>query len=727
MTFISKQINSMKQGASWLLTLVIVVAVLTSSSALAASEKLLVTMKDFGDAHGHTLETVRTFRQYNFTKPKGWKISPSSKIHVAFQHSLNLLPERSSLNILVNNRILKTIRLEKSNAEPTVMEVPIPPDILKDHNMLTFQVDQHYTYDCEDPFSAELWTTILGDTYLELDYDRIPVDPDLAHFPYPLLDDLNHYAPTRVGYIFPGTASDESLPAFGATAAYVGQLSSWRELEAYMASGSDLSKNNGFVVVGTPNENTAISAISSSFDIKLSGSQFIHPETGAALADDVGVIQMVPNPKNPSQGILVVSGNGPEGVLKASRALAQKPSNSLLVGRSALVEEINKGEDYPYRAWDGFVQYSGDSFKQLGLPTLTARGITSLPLFYKLKIMPDLFLPGKSKAKVNVVYSYSSQVEEELSKLEIRLNGKSITEGIPLKKEGGRLMEYTFDIPAEDLFNYNDLEFKFHLFPVKFDPCRYVTDVHLWGTIHNTSTVVLPAEMKSPLPDVGLINDGGFPFTLYQDMSQLTFVMPDQPSDSEMDLLLQASSRLGRESHSKRGILLTAYHESSLPGDKRGTNHLIAIGEKSNHKMLSELKSKFRLLTEGNTTSLKGADKKLAELSYTQEQGLLEEMISPWNDSRVLLALSGESPTGINKIANFFADDKMFGKMEPGNVAVVNDDGTKSVIAMKQGDAKFIYPDEMREGFSFPRWSWILVGFFAVMGLFSVMRFLFGR
>ena len=269
MTFISKQINSMKQGASWLLTLVIVVAVLTSSSALAASEKLLVTMKDFGDAHGHTLETVRTFRQYNFTKPKGWKISPSSKIHVAFQHSLNLLPERSSLNILVNNRILKTIRLEKSNAEPTVMEVPIPPDILKDHNMLTFQVDQHYTYDCEDPFSAELWTTILGDTYLELDYDRIPVDPDLAHFPYPLLDDLNHYAPTRVGYIFPGTASDESLPAFGATAAYVGQLSSWRELEAYMASGSDLSKNNGFVVVGTPSENPAISTVSSSFDVDL--------------------------------------------------------------------------------------------------------------------------------------------------------------------------------------------------------------------------------------------------------------------------------------------------------------------------------------------------------------------------------------------------------------------------------------------------------------------------
>ena len=78
----------------------------------------------------------------------------------------------------------------------------------------------------------------------------------------------------------------------------------------------------------------------------------------------------------------------------------------------------------------------------------------------------------------------------------LHLNGKSITEGIPLKPEGGRLEEFTFEVPAEELFNYNDLEFKFHLFPVKFDPCRYVTDVHLWGTIHNTSSVILPAEMK---------------------------------------------------------------------------------------------------------------------------------------------------------------------------------------------------------------------------------------
>lgn len=706
----------------------IVIPVMSGNVPVAdAAETMKVTMKDLGDPHGHTLETVRTFRQYNFTKPKGWDVLSSSKVHVAFQHSLNLLPERSSLNILLNNRILKTIRLEKSNAEPTTIDFNIPPDLLKDHNTLTFQVDQHYTYDCEDPFSAELWTTVLGDTYLQLDYDRVKVQPDLAHFPYPLMDELNNYSPTRVGYIMPGSVSDESLSAFATAVTYIGQTGSWRELDPYLATTGDLGKNNGFVVVGTPSENQAVSTVSSGFDVKLSGSQFVHPKTGEVLPEDAGVIQMVPNPRNPSQGVLVISGNGPAGVLKAARALAQKPSNALLVGRSAIVEDINTGDEYPYRAWDGFVQYSGDTFKQLGLPTLTARGITSLPLFYKLKIMPDLFMPGKSKAKVKVIYSYSSQVEEELSKLEIRLNGKSITEGIPLKPEGGRLEEFTFEVPSEELFNYNDLEFKFHLFPVKFDPCRYVTDVHLWGTIHNTSSVVLPAEMKTPLPDVGLINDGAFPFTMYQDLSQLSVVMPDAPNNAEMDLMLQSLTRIGRESASKRGIRLTAHHVASLPGDQRGSNHLIAIGQKSNNKMIADLKGKFKLLTDGNTTTLKGADKKLVDLSYDNQQGVMEEMISPWNDSRVLMTLTGETDAALQKLSEFFRDDALFATIEPGNVAVVNADGTKSVIAMKQGDARFIYPDEMRGGFAFPKWMWILVGFFAVMGLFSVIRFLFGR
>lgn len=65
-------------------------------SAYAANGgQLVLNMEKLGDANGYLLETVRTERRYDFTKPKGWAVKPSSKVHVVFQHSPALLPERS--------------------------------------------------------------------------------------------------------------------------------------------------------------------------------------------------------------------------------------------------------------------------------------------------------------------------------------------------------------------------------------------------------------------------------------------------------------------------------------------------------------------------------------------------------------------------------------------------------------------------------------------------------
>ena len=82
------------------------------------------------------------------------------------------------------------------------------------------------------------------------------------------------------------------------------------------------------------------------------------------------------------------------------------------------------------------------------------------------------------------------------SRLEIRLNGKAIDD-IHLKEPGGEtLVTHDTLIPAEEFHNYNEISYQFHLYPEKYDKCRFVTDAHLWGTIHNTSAVEVPAELQ---------------------------------------------------------------------------------------------------------------------------------------------------------------------------------------------------------------------------------------
>ena len=152
--------------------LITVIIFINSNKALA--DQLKLTLKEIGADKNVKLLTVKTYRDFYFTKPEQWKVLPSSKLILSFQHSPQLLRERSSLNILINNQVIKTIELNKNNAKKTTTTVDIPVKILKDHNKLTFDVDQHYTMDCEDPFDPALWTTVLNSSTIQLDYTRMP-------------------------------------------------------------------------------------------------------------------------------------------------------------------------------------------------------------------------------------------------------------------------------------------------------------------------------------------------------------------------------------------------------------------------------------------------------------------------------------------------------------------------------------------------------------------------
>ena len=706
-----------------------------SAGPVAGGRSLRIGMDKFGDPQGYRLKTVRTQRDYPFTRPKGWKILPSSNIHITFQHGSNLLPERSSLNILVNNRLLKSIPLEKGNVTSTSANIAVPPSLLKDKNILSFQVDQHYTYKCEDPFSEELWTQILPDTALTLNYALEPVHPDLAQYPFPLLDPLNGYTPTVVGYIVPtGSAtavSDQTLEAFGVVAAHLGQQSTWRAIKPYVGDVNAPNASDNLVLIGTPQENPAIRQLSSNFSLPLSGDQFSDAQ-GNPIPAEAGVLQLVPNPRNPARALLIVSGNGPEGVKKAAHALAQGRINKILTGRSAIINDYQRGGDYPYRAWDSFILKSGENLADIGLDTQTSRGITALPIFYSLKVMPDLYLPGRQKAKLHTVYSYASQLDASQSKLEVLLNGKAI-KSVPLDDKAGKsLAEFTVDIPTEEVHTFNDLEYRFHVYPEKYDMCRFVTDVHIWGTIHNTTRIEVPGELKSPLPDVGLINDAGFPFTGYQDLSHMGVALPEDVARTDLEAMLQILTRLGRDSASHKGIELTAHHAGSIPDNERKENHWILIGENDHNALIKEMKGKSTLLMEGQWNNLQEQQKnRIAQINYAPGQGIIEEVLSPWNENRVVLMLTGQNDSAIIHDAQLFQNDAWFAAIKPGNITVVNNEGPQSLLLLEKGKARFVHPGDLQGGGSpfgpLGSWLWIPIGILSLLGVISIFRFLFGR
>ncbi len=702
------------------------------------SQSFDLNLKDLGHTKEETftLKTVKSHRIYHFTRPKNWKVQSGSIIRVAFQHAPALLPERSHLNVLVNHRILKSISLDKHNRTASTATIPLPADLLKDHNTLEFQVDQHYTYQCEDPFSSELWTTLLPETGIHLAYTPLAVKPDLANFPTPFFDPLNH-GKTTLGYLAPEkNVSDESLEALAVVSALMGQHVAWRELRPFLAHRDGLKTHAPLILIGTPQENPMIHQLASTlpkgFPVSFKNNRFTSPNSNTPLSDTDGVLQVLPNPYHPDKAILIVSGNTPQGVLKAARLLAQQPSNQLLIGRYAIIHEQNPNPIQPFRGWEGYLQQLGEtSLEKLGLKTQTSRGITALPLFYTVRKMPDLWTPSDQQIRMKTIYSYSSQLDPTQSKLEILLNGKPLA-NVPLDQHAGENQaEFSFDIPATEFFTYNDLEYKFHLFPEKFDACHFVTDAHLWGTLHNTSSFDVPGQIKAPLPDVGLLNDGGFPFTLYQDLSQIAIIMPKSLKATDLDALLNVTARLGRASKTQTGINLSVSRPDSLnEADKTG-RHLIVIGSTKRNSLLQEFKSKTKLLIQNKTISAQNTPGSpldtLATLHYTPEQGMIEEILSPWNPKKMALLITGETAEALKRTSQLFARDSWFNQIKPGNLMVINQNGPKSLTFLEKGDARFIRPEDYSPGPKIPSWIWVILGIFTFFGFLSVLRFFFHR
>ncbi|MBY0449322.1 MAG: cellulose biosynthesis cyclic di-GMP-binding regulatory protein BcsB [Cyanobacteria bacterium] len=707
-------------------------AVFHRNKAMAADNggTKVLSMKDLGSEKGVTLKTVRTERVFYFNKPLAWQATGGSVANLTIQHSPSLLPNRSHLNVVLNDRILQTMALDGGSVKPTHLAIPLPPNLMESKNKLVLQVDQHYTDDCEDPFSQELWTTILPESNLVLSYQLKPAPVDLAQLPYPFYDPLN-YGQNILHYVVSPEVSSESLEALGVLSAKWGQWIGWHPVTTVVDDRADWHVDDHLIVVGTPAENKLIRALQEYLPIPVRARGFVDPKSGVALPEDAGLLMMIRNPDNPAKSIMVVSGNSPKGVAQAARVLAHHPSNRLLTGAYAVVYGQQLGPLHPFRAWDGFIQKNQVSLADLGLETQTARSITASPIYYAVKKMPDMYLQGGTKVKLKAIYSYSSQLDTAQSKLEVMWNGKSL-KSIPLdKKEGANLAEVTIEIPAEDLFTYNDLAFQFYLFPEKYDKCRFVTDVHLWGTVHNSSTLDLPAKLRALLPDLGLLNDGGYPFTLNQDLSQLAVVLPSKTEAVDVETMVSMLTRLGRLSQSKTGINLTVSRPEQVSADVKKDHHFIVIGPESRNAFVKEFQSKSLMVLKNETRTLRLTHEQQTELTTLNQQsaqGLLESLFSPWNNSRVALLVPGPTDNSLREVGRLFEDDTAFAAIQPGNLLIVNSDGPKSLtLYAHEGEAHFVTPVSLAGGSSDNGFLGYLNTFFVILGVLSILRWLFGR
>ena len=638
------------------------------------------------------LESIYDEARLQFTRPRNWE-PKAVKVLLRFRHSAALYASRSNLTILVNGTSIGSVPLNKPQGEIGSATFTIPPDVIQDYNEVVIAALQNNSPTCtQDPFDPSLWTEILPDSKLVFDFEPQPIALNFNQYPYPIYDTLSLEA-NQVAYLLPKTVDETWLTATSRYQTALGRVAEYRSLDTRLVSSVDeIEANERLIVVGTPADQPELATLD--LPLPLQNGKILDANQ-RALPPDVGVLMLTTTAED-QVPVLIATGNGAEGVSKAVQFLAQSQDQQIGTGNVVIVNQLTDVPSPPPREWAGYLP-SSNSFQLSDLRTFTnqpfedvmVRGSHAPALEFDFRALPDdQFLPGSSMI---LRYSYGPQVNPVTSLVEVELDGVPVDGRRLSSVNGATEQEFRLDLPGDRIKPDSKIQVNFRLDPRERRSCSRVTDQQLWGTIHSDTSFDLKRQNVVNLPDLNLLRFG-YPFAAPQDLSSTAIVLPDTPSPSDLLVLLEMSERLGRLSEAQ-SVKLDVYRISQLPDETRNTAHLIGIGTQDQFP--------FPEVIEGNGFALSNASSRQWQQSQIQAtpdaEGVLKQIVSPWNSERVLLALSSQTPAGLAQVRNLIAQDPLFYQLQGDTVLISTNTANPSPYDVNDYNLEFLRQSPQRQ------------------------------
>ena len=283
------------------------------------------------------------------------------------------------------------------------------------------------------------------------------------------------------------------------------------------------------------------------------------------------------------------------------------------------------------------------TFKQLGYETKRLNRNLS-QRHYRIDL-PYNFLISETGNYLALTTSHFPEVPDKPSVLQIEVNGRLLT-AFSLSKNNAISNTIHINLPAGLLrTGANYITIALDTSATCEDPGAIVT-----VSIDENSTLSFGYQQISYPVDLSLYP---FPFTEVGLLkTPVTIVLPDFPTANDLSVAATIAAGLGQTSGG--AIDLTAVLASDLGPDIQNNNHLIVIGKPDDNILFDALELPLPI----ESTTLKPG------------HGVLEETVSPWNEFRLILIVSGLDDEGMLKASHALNRKTHFLSMQ-GPVAVV--------------------------------------------------------
>lgn len=198
----------------------------------------------------------------------------------------------------------------------------------------------------------------------------------------------------------------------------------------------------------------------------------------------------------------------------------------------------------------------------------------------------------------------------------------------------------------------NDGRHDINLFFASTLSCE-VEDTQPTLRVSGLSYFVFPHRQVEPTIDLARL-----PLPIYQQTflpDQAMLVMPNEPSPSELEAAIIVASAIGDMTNGN--IQIGFVREDELLAVERDTRHLIFVGQPTSFKLLAEVTNFPAQALEGFTV--------------LPDDGIVQMVISPWNPTRVVVLVSGNTAAGLNKAAQAFSTAPLRPLQQYRNLAII--------------------------------------------------------
>ena len=377
---------------------------------------------------------------------------------------------------------------------------------------------------------------------------------------------------------------------------------------------------------------------------------------------DDGVIQMVNSPWNPANVVLLVGGNTDTGVVKAAQAISTGTIRSGAVSNLSFVESVQADSVNPTL---GVYQ----SLADLGYGDEQLAGYGSNSVSYRFYVPPGVGI--SSDAYFELAFTHSALADYDRSGIVITLNNRPVgsvrftdtTAASSTNHVRVSMPSSTF-IPGNNLLTVTA-----NLLPR--DICSPPSFQGLWAMIWSDSFLNLPLGII-PATATSILDLNTFPAPFSYDSTlggSIFLLQRDNPASWRT--AVQVAGYLG----DRAGVALTTlgtFYADDIPESEKANYNVLIVGQPSKLPVITELNATLPapFINGGDVASQTNLQVAF-RVPPSAPAGYLEIIPSPWNPDKVVLAILGNSSTGIRWAGSALVEPLLRSALA-GNFAIIN-------------------------------------------------------